>query len=109
MDTDRTDQKRDRETGHWVSDLKPGATTEAKVDKSVEDTFPASDPVHKAGETGFIAAEGVDTAQRQPAASGRSGAAAGQLLATPASAMATAGRHPLAVLLVAGAMAGDRA
>ena len=47
MDQDRTDQKRDEETGHWVSDLRPGATPEAKVDKAVEDTFPASDPAHK--------------------------------------------------------------
>jgi hypothetical protein len=60
-DKDRTDQKRDRETGDWVSDLKPGATTEAKVDKAVEDTFPASDPAQKSGTTGFISPDGKDT------------------------------------------------
>ena len=61
MDKDKTDQKRDSETGDWVSDLKPGAGTEAKVDKGVEDTFPASDPAPKTGTTGFISPSGHDT------------------------------------------------
>ena len=60
MDKDKTDQKRDRETGDWVSDLKPGATGNAKVEKGLEDTFPASDPAHPTGTTGFIAPDGED-------------------------------------------------
>ena len=58
MDKDKTDQKRDRETGDWVSDLKPGATDNAKVEKGLEDTFPASGPVQKTGTTGFISPDG---------------------------------------------------
>ncbi|WP_338663490.1 hypothetical protein VQH23_25485 [Pararoseomonas sp. SCSIO 73927] len=61
MDSDKTDQKRDHETGHWVSDLKPDATPNAKVEKALEDTFPASDPAVKSGTTGFISPEGEDT------------------------------------------------
>jgi hypothetical protein len=63
MDKDKTHQKRDHETGDWVSDLKPGATTEAKLDKGVEDTFPASDPAPKPFATGFISPDGEDTAR----------------------------------------------
>ncbi|WP_376093444.1 hypothetical protein ACE7GA_25535 [Roseomonas sp. CCTCC AB2023176] len=54
MDTNRTDQKRDPETGDWISDLKPGASQEAKQDKRSEDSFPASDPAVKTGVTGFV-------------------------------------------------------
>ncbi|WP_140886509.1 hypothetical protein [Muricoccus nepalensis] len=104
MDKDRTDQKRDEETGHWVSDLKPGATHEAKVDKGVEDTFPASDPVQKAGATGFITSDGTDTAVHGSVAErartgtaealGRAGQAGG-------AAVAVVSRHPLPSLLIA--------
>ncbi|MFC0387618.1 hypothetical protein [Muricoccus vinaceus] len=94
MDKDRTDQKRDEETGHWVSDLKTGATAEAKVDKGVEDTFPASDPVHKGGATGFISPDGKDTAIHGPTAVG-----AGQ---AGEAASAAIGQHPLPALLIAG-------
>jgi len=62
MDNDKTDQKRDHETGAWVSDLKPDATQNAKVEKALEDTFPASDPATKSGTTGFIAPGGHDSA-----------------------------------------------
>ena len=30
-----TDEKQDKETGDWISDLKPGASTDTKVDKLV--------------------------------------------------------------------------
>jgi len=63
MDNDKTDPKRDKETGDWVSDLKPGAGREAKVDKGMEDTFPASDPAPKHDSTGFIAPDGADSAK----------------------------------------------
>lgn len=105
MDKDRTDQRRDEETGHWVSDLKPGATHEAKVDKGVEDTFPASDPVQKAGATGFISPDGTDTAVHgslgKQAAAGTAGAKgqAGQAGGSPAAAV---NQHPLSALLIAG-------
>ncbi|MFC7738868.1 hypothetical protein ACFQX4_24415 [Roseomonas sp. GCM10028921] len=94
MDNDRTDQKRDKETGHWVSDLRPGATHEAKVDKGVEDTFPASDPVQKTGATGFISPDGRDTAihgHAVPRGSQGTGAA-----------YAAVSQHPLPALLIAG-------
>jgi len=74
---DMTDQKRDRETGDWVSDLKPGATTEAKVDKSVEDTFPASDPAQKSGPTGFIAPGGEDLAKATDKGKAKAGTISG--------------------------------
>ena len=96
MDRDRTDQKRDEETGHWVSDLRPGATHEAKVDKGVEDTFPASDPVHKGGATGFIFPDGKDTAVH-----GHAVAQAGQ---AGGAARAALDQHPLPALLIAGAV-----
>lgn len=96
MDKDRTDQKRDEETGHWVSDLKPGATHEAKVDKGVEDTFPASDPVHKGGATGFISPDGKDTAihGHAVARAGQGRGGAGAMIV----------QHPLLALLIAGAV-----
>jgi hypothetical protein len=96
MDQDRTDQKRDEETGHWVSDLRPGATHEAKVDKGVEDTFPASDPVHKGGATGFISPDGTDTAIH--------GHAAVRASQVGGSARAALNQHPLPALLIAGAV-----
>ncbi|MFC7735059.1 hypothetical protein ACFQX4_04240 [Roseomonas sp. GCM10028921] len=77
MSSDTTDQKQDRETGDWVSDLKPGAGTEAKVDKSVEDTFPASDPAPKTGATGFITPAGEDTAEATDQGQGQPGTTAG--------------------------------
>jgi hypothetical protein len=113
MDNDKTHQKRDRETGDWVSDLKPGATTEAKVDKGVEDTFPASDPAPKPVATGFISPDGKDTAR--PAKDSNSGirgiadqvrGGAEQALASAAgvrrSAAASVNQQPLTVLLIAG-------
>ena len=93
---DRTDQKRDEETGHWVSDLKPGATHEAKIDKGVEDTFPASDPVQKTGVTGFISPDGTDTVIH-----GHAGAQASQETGAARTAI---GQHPLPALLIAGAV-----
>ncbi|TPG46440.1 hypothetical protein EAH89_24835 [Roseomonas nepalensis] len=104
MDKDRTDQKRDEETGHWVSDLKPGATHEAKVDKGVEDTFPASDPVQKAGATGFISPDGTDTAVHGSLAEhAAAGAAEALVQAGQAGGAATAvNQHPLPALLIAG-------
>ncbi|TPG49307.1 hypothetical protein EAH89_21600 [Roseomonas nepalensis] len=96
MNQDRTDQKRDEETGHWVSDLKPGATHEAKLDKGVEDTFPASDPVHKGGATGFISPDGRDTAIHGQAAAWNSQSAR--------TARAALNQHPLPALLIAGAV-----
>lgn len=96
MDQDRTDQKRDEETGHWVSDLRPGATHEAKLDKAVEDTFPASDPVHKGGVTGFISPDGKDTAIHGNATV-RDSQAGG-------TARAALNQHPLPALLIAGAV-----
>lgn len=96
MDKDRTDQKRDEETGHWVSDLRPGATHEAKVDKGVEDTFPASDPVHRGGTTGFIAPDGTDTAIH-----GHAAVRASQTGGGPRAAL---NQHPLPALLIAGAV-----
>jgi ElaB/YqjD/DUF883 family membrane-anchored ribosome-binding protein len=125
MDKDTTHQKRDRETGDWVSDLKPGATTEAKVDKGVEDTFPASDPAPKPVPTGFISPDGADTARAtnngaESSSAARDGnseewgdaeqvrSAAGQALASAArvrrSATASVNQRPLAVLLIAGAV-----
>ena len=77
MDKDKTDQARDHETGDWVSDLKPGATTSAKVDKAVEDTFPASDPAPKSGTTGFITPSGEDTAKSTDQGQGQPGTTAG--------------------------------
>lgn len=77
MDKDKTDQARDHETGDWVSDLKPGATTSAKVDKAVEDTFPASDPAPKASTTGFITPSGEDTAKSTDQGQGQPGTTAG--------------------------------
>jgi hypothetical protein len=103
MDMGRTDQKRDHETGHWVSDLQPGATADAKLDKGVEDTFPASDPAPKSGATGFITPDGRDTARRDPDGSERPDAAEEPASAGQVS-VAAIGQHPLAVLLVAGAM-----
>jgi ElaB/YqjD/DUF883 family membrane-anchored ribosome-binding protein len=124
VDKDRTHQNQDRETGDWVSDLKPGATTEAKVDKGVEDTFPASDPAPKPVATGFISPGGEDTAQPANSGSDNSSAAkdsnsgirgiadqvrggAGQVLASAAgarrSATASVNQRPLTVLLIAGA------
>ena len=94
MDQDRTDQKRDEETGHWISDLRPGATHEAKLDKGVEDTFPASDPAHKGGATGFIFPDGRDTAVHGHAAV-RGSQAGG-------TARAALNQHPLSALLIAG-------
>jgi len=96
MDKDRTDQKRDEETGHWVSDLRPGATHEAKVDKGIEDTFPASDPVHKSGATGFIFPDGKDTAIH--------GHAVVRASWTGGAARAALDEHPLPALLIAGAV-----
>ncbi|WP_043840374.1 hypothetical protein [Muricoccus aerilatus] len=107
MDKDKTDQKRDEETGHWVSDLRPGATPEAKVDKAVEDTFPASDPAHKSGVTGFISPDGTDTAvhgnpaEQNSAALASAQGWAGQAGGTAAAAVS---QHPLAALLIAGAV-----
>ena len=77
MDKDKTDQKRDAETGDWVSDLKPGATASAKVDKAVEDTFPASDPTHKPVATGFISPGGHDHAAATDKGAGKPGTEAG--------------------------------
>ncbi|MBP0494434.1 hypothetical protein [Roseomonas indoligenes] len=77
MDSDKTDQKRDHETGAWVSDLKPGATNSAKLDKAVEDTFPASDPAPKTGTTGFIEPDGTDTAKSTDQGQGQPGTTAG--------------------------------
>lgn len=94
MNQDRTDQKRDEETGHWVSDLRPGATHEAKLDKGVEDTFPASDPVHKGGATGFISPDGRDTAIQHQAPIPDSQAGR--------TAHAALNQHPLPALLIAG-------
>lgn len=94
MDKDRRDQRRDEETGHWVSDLRPGATHEAKVDKGIEDTFPASDPVHRSGATGFISPDGRDTAIHGHAVV-RAGRAGGAV-------RAALGEHPLPALLIAG-------
>ena len=129
-DKDKTDQKRDQETGDWVSDLKPGATTEAKMDKGVEDTFPASDPVPKTGATGFISPDGEDTARstppglespgtvtgQNPAGQGIAGSARGMVEQATAyaedalrqvdragrSATAVVSQQPLAALLIAG-------
>ena len=64
MSEHETSQKRDRENGDWVSDLKPNATPEAKMEKKLEDTFPASDPAHESGTTGFIAPNGEDLGQK---------------------------------------------
>jgi hypothetical protein len=78
MSTDKTDQKRDRETGDWVSDLKPGAGREAKADKAVEDTFPASDPANmNSGTTGFIAPGGKDLGKATDQGSGEAGTRSG--------------------------------
>ena len=107
MGKNRTDQKRDEETGHWVSDLKPGATQEAKIDKGVEDTFPASDPVHKGGPTGFISSDGMDTAVHgNPAEQTSAAAASGLDWAGRAggTAVAAVSQHPLAALFIAGAV-----
>jgi ElaB/YqjD/DUF883 family membrane-anchored ribosome-binding protein len=125
MDNDKTHQERDRETGDWVSDLKPGATTEAKVDKGVEDTFPASDPAPKPVATGFISPDGEDTARatgsgpESPAEAGdghsegqgnaeQARSAMGQALASAQgarrSAAASVKQRPLAALLIAGAV-----
>ncbi|WP_424134303.1 hypothetical protein [Roseomonas chloroacetimidivorans] len=77
MDKNRTDQKRD-ETGEWVSDLNPGATSSAKQDKAVEDTFPASDPANmNTGATGFIAPDGEDLGKAADQGSGEAGAVSG--------------------------------
>ena len=65
MDKNQTDQKQDKETGDWVSELKPGATPSAKLDKANEDSFPASDPAVKSGTTGFIAPSGHDTGKEK--------------------------------------------
>lgn len=65
MDQDKTDQKRDAD-GHWVSDLKPGASQAAKQDKRLEDTFPASDPAVKSGTTGFVAPDGTELTTEGP-------------------------------------------
>jgi ElaB/YqjD/DUF883 family membrane-anchored ribosome-binding protein len=123
MDKDKTHQKRDHETGDWVSDLKPGATTEAKLDKGVEDTFPASDPAPKPFATGFISPDGEDTAG--PADNGSESSSAvkvgnsgmrrsaeqarsvtGQALASAdtvrRSATASVNQQPLTALLIAG-------
>jgi len=107
MDKDRTDQQRDHETGHWVSDLRPGATHEAKVDKGIEDTFPASDPAHKSGATGFILPDGKDTAVHgHPAEQARHGSAEalGRAGQAGGAAIAAINQQPLAALLIAGAI-----
>jgi hypothetical protein len=125
MDKSKTHQKRDHETGDWVSDLKPGATTEAMVDKGIEDTFPASDPAPKPVATGFISPGGEDTAWPANSGSDNSSTAkdsnagirgiadqvrggAGQALASSAgvrrSATASMNQRPLTVLLIAGAV-----
>jgi ElaB/YqjD/DUF883 family membrane-anchored ribosome-binding protein len=125
MDTDKNHQKRDRETGDWVSDLKPGATADAKVDKGVEDTFPASDPAPKPVATGFISPDGADTARAtsngpessSEAADGNSeargnaerarsvvGKALDSAEGVRRSATASVNQRPLAALLIAGAV-----
>ena len=70
MASDKLNEKQDPETGDWISDLEPGASTDTKADKAaetapgerkpgedldqrqedlvdeaVEETFPASDPI----------------------------------------------------------------
>jgi hypothetical protein len=61
MASDKLNEKQDPETGDWISDLEPGASTDTKADKAAEDTFPASDPANAgAGTTGFIAPDGQD-------------------------------------------------
>jgi hypothetical protein len=78
MDKDRTDQKRDQETNSWVSDLKPGAGSQAKADKAVEDTFPASDPANmNTGTTGFIAPDGEDLGKKTDEGGGEAGTRSG--------------------------------
>ena len=72
------DDKRDPETGDWISDLKPGASDEAKSDKAVEDTFPASDPPNATGAvTGFITPEGEDLGEKTDEGGGKPGTASG--------------------------------
>lgn len=72
------DDKRDPETGDWISDLKPGATDEAKSDKAVADTFPASDPPNLTGAvTGFITPEGEDLGEKAAEGDGKAGTPSG--------------------------------
>jgi hypothetical protein len=102
MDKDKTHQKRDRETGDWVSDLNPGATAEAKLDKGVEDTFPASDPAPKPVATSFISPDGEDTAQSADKESESSSAAKEGNSGMRRSAAASVNQQPLTALLTAG-------
>ncbi|HEY8611788.1 MAG TPA: hypothetical protein VIL69_10920 [Roseomonas sp.] len=78
MDTKNPDQKQDPETGDWVSDLKPGASTDRKADKAVEDTFPASDPANmNTGTTGFITPSGKDLGEAADRGGGEAGTVSG--------------------------------
>ncbi|MBP0447100.1 hypothetical protein J8J14_20190 [Roseomonas sp. SSH11] len=71
---DTTDQKHDKETNSWVSDIKPGAGAQAKADKAVEDTFPASDPANmNTGTTGFITPGGEDLGDKTDKGVGETG------------------------------------
>jgi hypothetical protein len=106
---DKTDQRRDHETGDWVSDLKPGATTESKVDKGVEDTFPASDPTMTMGATGFISPDGEDTAQSANSVLESSGSTYADHALQRAdkvrkAASAAVSQQPLTALLIPGAV-----
>lgn len=115
MSSEKMDERRDLETGQWVSDLEAGASTEAKVDKAIKDTFPASDPVQETGVTGFILPDGEDTAE----GTGERAAEVGMSVTstasayvdsvlhraggTRASAVSALNNRPLAALLIAGA------
>ncbi|WP_426958531.1 hypothetical protein [Muricoccus radiodurans] len=57
---DGTDMRQPRQGAEYVSDLKPGAGTDAKLDKEVKDTFPASDPISPKVITGFVATPDVN-------------------------------------------------
>lgn len=49
------EDSKDRQTGEYVSDLTHGASADAKLEKELKDTFPASDPVAPKVITGFVA------------------------------------------------------
>ena len=73
-----TSEKQDPETGDWISDLKPGASDDAKADKAVEDTFPASDsPNNSGGTTGFITPSGEDLGESTDKGEGEAGTTSG--------------------------------
>lgn len=73
-----TSEKQDPETGDWISDLEPGASKDAKADKAVEDTFPASDsPNMTGGATGFITPSGEDLGEKADTGDGKAGTISG--------------------------------